>query len=65
VAVAFSPDGFRMATGSDDGSARVWIVETTQLIEQALERLTRNLTDREWRRYFGAEPRRRTRADLP
>ena len=64
-AVAFSPDGTRVATGSDDGSARVWCADHGQLIEQAMGRLTRNLTQQEWRRYFRDEPYRKTRADLP
>jgi WD40 repeat protein len=40
-AVAFSPDGTRVATGSGElsglvGSARVWCVDHGQLIEQAM-----------------------------
>jgi WD40 repeat protein len=64
-AVAFSPDGTRVATSSGDRSARVWCADHGQLIEQALGRLTKNLTRREWRRYFQDEPYRKTRADLP
>ena len=64
-AVAFSPDGARVATGSSDGSARVWYADHGQLIEQAVGRLTRNLTSQEWKRYFRDEPYRKTRADLP
>jgi WD40 repeat protein len=64
-AVAFSPDGSRVATGSDDGSARVWIVDHSLLIKQAEDRLTRNLTRDEWRRYFRDEQYRKIRADLP
>jgi WD40 repeat protein len=55
-AVAFSPDGMSVATGSHDNSARVWAVDRTQLIEQALDRLTSNLTQHEWRQYFRDEP---------
>ena len=66
-AVAFSPDGTLVATGSGarDGSARVWVVDHNQLIEQAEGRLTRNLTQQEWRRYFRDKQYRQTRADLP
>jgi len=64
-AVAFSPDGTRVATGSWDNSARVWVNDHSQLIEQAEHRLTRNLTQQEWRRFFREEPYRKTRADLP
>jgi WD40 repeat protein len=63
-AVAFSPDGSQVATGSDDGSARVWIVDPEQLIRQAEFRLTGNLTEQEWRRYLGDQPYRKIRADL-
>ena len=64
-AVAFSPDGTRVATASSDHRVRVWIVERDQLIRQAADRLKRNLTRQEWRRYFHDEPYRKTRADLP
>jgi hypothetical protein len=65
TAVAFSPDGTRVATGSSDRSARVWCADHGQLIEQAVGRLTRNLTRQEWGRYFRDVPYRKTRADLP
>ncbi len=64
-AVAFSPDGTRVTTASGDQSARVWVVDHHQLIEQAEARMTRNLTQQEWRRFFPGEPYRKTRADLP
>ena len=65
TAVAFRPDGTRVATGSSDRSARVWCADHGQLIEQAVGRLTRNLTQQEWRRYFRDVPYRKTRADPP
>jgi WD40 repeat protein len=63
--VAFNHDGTRVATGSNDSSGRIWLVNCDGVIEQAEERLIRNLTHREWRRYFRNEPYRKTRADLP
>ena len=64
-AVAFSRDGTRIATGSNDSSARIWFVDHDAVVRQAEERLIRNLTHREWQRYFRSEPYRKTRADLP
>jgi WD40 repeat protein len=64
-AVAFSPDGNQVATACSDHRVRVWAVERDQLIRQAGDRLNRNLTRQEWRRYFHDEPYRKTRADLP
>jgi len=64
-AVAFSPDGTWAATGSSDYSARVCCTDHGQLIKQAMGRLTRNLTQQEWKRYFADKPYRKTRADLP
>ena len=50
-AVAFSPDGTRVATGSDDDSARVFEVEVGALIQRALCVMTRALNTVELRRY--------------
>jgi WD40 repeat protein len=50
-AVAFSPDGTRVATGSDDGSARLFEVEVSALIKRALSVMTRALNGAELRRY--------------
>ena len=49
--VAFSPDGSRVATGSDDRSARVFEVEVGALIQRALCVMTRTLNTAELRRY--------------
>ncbi|HEX6448084.1 MAG TPA: WD40 repeat domain-containing protein [Trebonia sp.] len=64
-AVVFSPDGTRVATVSDGGSVRVWYADHSQLVEQAMGRLTRNLTRQEWSSYFRGEPYRETQAGLP
>lgn len=64
-AMAFSPDGTRAATASSDGIARVWYVDRSLLIEQALGKVTKNMTRQEWSRYFHDESYRKIRADLP
>jgi WD40 repeat protein len=64
-AVGFSPEGTHVVTASWDHSARVWAVNHDLLIGQAVGRLTRNLSQQEWRRFFRDEPYRKTGADLP
>jgi WD40 repeat protein len=54
--VCFSPDGSQLATGGDDGTARLWTLDLNLLIEQAHERLSRDLTEVEWRRHFRDRP---------
>ena len=64
LSVAFSPDGTRVATGGNNRDSHVWVVDRNEFFKQAERRVARNLTLHEWRRYFGSEPYRRTRADL-
>jgi hypothetical protein len=63
--LAFSPDGTRIATASDDGTARIWSIELDEIVRQALTRLPRNLSKDEWRRYMPGVEFRRIRYDLP
>src|SRR6266542_2630871 len=60
---AVSSDGGWVATGSDDGSARIYAlnVQTSlaDLLARARERVTRELTPEERDKYLGADP------DLP
>ncbi|MDB9527454.1 AAA-like domain-containing protein [Oscillatoria sp. CS-180] len=63
--VAFSPDGKRVATASWDATAQVRYTYPEDLIAQACQRLTRNLTILEWQRYLGDESYRRTCSNLP
>jgi hypothetical protein len=46
-------------------TARVWLWCTQDLIELACLRLTRNLTQEEWKQYLPGEPYRKTCPDLP
>ena len=51
--VVFSPDGKYIATASADSTARLWICSSTEdLIKEASNRLTRNLTPKELERVY-------------
>ncbi len=64
-AVVFSPDDRYLATGSLNGGARVWFWRPEDLTRDPCSRLTRNLTQDEWRRYLGNEAYRKTCPNLP
>ena len=59
-AVAFSPDGRRLATGDAKGAIRIWRWTLDDLMEQACSHVSRNLTPTERERYFPADSTRAT-----
>jgi WD40 repeat protein len=52
--VRFSPDGSRLVSGAEDGTARVWAIDVHDLIGLARGELTRMLTDEECRQFLHA-----------
>jgi hypothetical protein len=51
-----SPDSRRIAVSGVDGTTSIWLWKREDLLNAAMERLTRNLTAEEWQQYFGDEP---------
>jgi WD40 repeat protein len=62
---ALNSDGRYLATAGTDGTARVWLWQDEDLIEEACSRLIYNLTPLEWREYFGEEHYQKICAKLP
>lgn len=63
--VRFNPNGRSVLTGSVDGTAVVWLWKTEDMRNEACKRLSRNLTEEEWRQYLGEGPYRKTCPNLP
>jgi hypothetical protein len=59
-ALVFSARGKYLATIGFKDVSRVWLLQPADLIDVACARLTRNLTEDEWRGYFGDKPYRPT-----
>lgn len=62
--IQFSWDDRWLLTAGRDNTAARWAWQSTDLIELACERLTRNLSDDEWQEYLGDEVYRDTCPDL-
>ncbi|MEO1447760.1 MAG: hypothetical protein AAFV46_16300, partial [Cyanobacteria bacterium J06635_11] len=59
-------NGDALATVSKNGTAKIHYVSTENLRVEACDRLTRNLTRREWNRYIGEDlPYEQTCPNLP
>ena len=50
--MAYSPDGKRLATASEDGTVQVYAIDIQLLLKLARSRVTRNFTPEECQRYF-------------
>jgi WD40 repeat protein len=54
--IAVSPDGKYLATADDQGVVHTWFLRPDDLIDEACRRLTRNLTEDEWREFVADGP---------
>lgn len=55
--LAFSPDGNFLAVASMDLALRVWMASPGLLVTKVSEKVSGSLSDEEWTRYLGDEPR--------
>jgi WD domain, G-beta repeat len=63
--VAISPDNRWLVTGSEDKTARLWLLQVNDLMNLARITVGRNFSADEWRLYFPGEKYRKTLDELP
>jgi len=54
-AEAISPNNRRVVTDSDDGTARLWLIQINDLLDLTRITVGRNLSAAEWQLYFPGE----------
>jgi WD40 repeat protein len=65
MAVAISSDNRWLVTGSEDKTARLWVLQMNDLVDLARTIIGRNFFPDEWQLYFPGEKNRKTFPDLP
>jgi WD40 repeat protein len=65
LAVAISPDNRWVVTGSADKTARLWLLQMSDLLDLACTIVGRNFSANEWQLYFPGEKYRKTFPNLP
>ena len=53
--IVISPDGTQLATASQDGTSRVYLLKMEDLVRLAQSRVTRSLTTEECQKYLHVE----------
>ena len=57
-ALAFSPNGHRLAVLQRDGTVSAWLLDPDKLLKQACLQLSVDISVDDWARFVGSEPRR-------
>ena len=62
--MAISPDNRFVVTGSEDKTARLWLLQMKDLVDLARTIVGRNFSADEWQMYFPGKPYQKTFPDL-